>query len=100
MTDKYIENHSDDIIHHEKDIEDMLTENQTRYIFETNTILFEGNTIAKVDYMLDVADKKLTEKMIREFHKKLKEGTSDSRLNWFNVGEYKRRANVIGSKTL
>ena len=87
-----------------------LTEDQTRYIFETNTILFEGNTIAKVDdiletsnhfklvdYMLDVADKKLTEKMIKEFHKVLKEGTSDSRVEWFNVGEYKQRANTIGS---
>ena len=87
-----------------------LTEDQTRYIFETNTILFEGDTIAKVDdiletsnhfklvdYMLDVADKKLTEKMIKEFHKILKEGTSDSRVEWFNVGEYKKRANTIGS---
>lgn len=87
-----------------------LTEDQTRYIFETNTILFEGNTIAKVDdiletsnhfklvdYMLDVADKKLTEKMIKEFHKILKEGTSDSRVEWFNAGEYKQRANTIGS---
>ena len=64
-----------------------LTEDQTRYIFETNTILFEGDTVAKVDdiletsnhfklvdYMLDVADKKLTEKMIKEFHKILKDG--------------------------
>ena len=87
-----------------------LTEDQTRYIFETNTILFEGDTIAKVDdiletsnhfklvdYMLDVADKKLTEKMIKEFHKILKDGTSDSRVVWFNVGEYKQRANTIGS---
>lgn len=87
-----------------------LTEDQTRYIFETNTILFEGNTIAKVDdiletsnhfklvdYMLDVADKKLTEKMIKEFHKILKDGTSDGRVEWFNVGEYKQRANTIGS---
>lgn len=87
-----------------------LTEDQTRYIFETNTILFEGDTIAKVDdiletsnhfklvdYMLDVADKELTEKMIKEFHKILKEGTSDSRVEWFNVGEYKQRANTIGS---
>lgn len=87
-----------------------LTEDQTRYIFETNTILFEGNTIAKVDdiletanhfklvdYMLDVADKKLTEKIIKEFHKILKEGTSDSRVEWFNVGEYKQRANTIGN---
>lgn len=86
-----------------------LTEDQTRYIFETNTILFEGDTVAKVDdiletsnhfklvdYMLDVADKKLTEKMIKEFHKILKNGTSDSRVEWFNVGEYKQRSNTIG----
>ena len=86
-----------------------LTEDQTRYIFETNTILFEGDTVAKVDdiletsnhfklvdYMLDVADKKLTEKMIKEFHKILKDGTSDSRVKWFNVGEYKQMANTIG----
>lgn len=87
-----------------------LTEDQTRYIYETNTILFEGDTVVKVDdiletsnhfklvdYMLDVADKKLTEKMIKEFHKILKDGTSDSRVEWFNVGEYKQRANTIGS---
>ena len=90
-----------------------LTEDQTRYIFETNTILFEGDTIAKVDdiletsnhfklidYMLDVTDKKLTEKMIKEFHKILKDGTSDSRVEWFNVGDYKQRSNMVGdSKT-
>ena len=87
-----------------------LTEEQTRYIFETNTILFDEVTIAKVDdiletsnhfklvdYMLDVADKKLTEKVIKEFHKILKDGTSDSRVEWFNVGEYKQRANTIGN---
>ena len=87
-----------------------LTEEQTRYIYETNTILFEGDTIAKVDdiletanhfklvdYMLDVADKKLNEKMIKEFHKILKDATSDSRVKWFNVGEYKQKANTIGS---
>ena len=86
-----------------------LTEDQTRYIFETNTILFEGDTVAKVDdiletsnhfklvdYMLDVADKKLTEKMIKEFHKILKDGTSDSRVEWFKVGYYKQMANTIG----
>ena len=86
-----------------------LTEDQTRYIFETNTILFEGDTVAKVDdiletanhfklvdYMLDVADKKLTEKMIKEFHKILKDGTSDSRVEWFNVGDYKQKVNTIG----
>ena len=87
-----------------------LTEDQTRYIFETNTILFDEVTIAKVDdiletsnhfklvdYMLNVADKKLTQKVIKEFHKILKDGTSDSRVEWFNVGEYKQRANTIGN---
>ena len=87
-----------------------LTEDQTRYIFETNTILFEGETIANVDdiletanhfklvdYMLDVADKKLTEKMIKEFHKILKEGTADSRKEWFKVGDYKQVVNEAGN---
>lgn len=87
-----------------------LTEDQTRYIFETNTILFEGQTVASVDdiletanhfklvdYMLEVADKKLSEEMIKKFHKILKEGTSDSRKEWFNVGEYKKLANEAGN---
>ena len=87
-----------------------LTEDQTRYIFETNTILFEGETIASVDdiletanhfklvdYMLEVADKKLTEDIIKTFHKILKEGTMDSRKDWFNVGEYKKLANEAGT---
>ena len=87
-----------------------LTEDQTRYIFETNTILFEGQTVASVDdiletanhfklvdYMIDVAEEKLTEEMIKEFHKILKEGTSDSRKEWFNVGEYKKLANEAGN---
>ena len=87
-----------------------LTEDQTRYIFETNTILFEGQTVASVDdiletvnhfklvdYMLDVAKEKLTEEMIKEFHRILKEGTSDSRKEWFNVGEYKKLANEAGN---
>ena len=87
-----------------------LTEDQTRYIFETNTILFERQTVTSVDdiletanhfklvdYMLDVAEEKLTEEMIKEFHKILKEGTSDSRKEWFNVGEYKKIANEAGN---
>lgn len=86
-----------------------LTEDQTKNIYETNTLLFEGNTIASVDdiietanhfklvdYMLDVADKKLTEDMIKQFHKILKGSTSDSSKEWFNVGEYKRLANEAG----
>ena len=86
-----------------------LTEDQTRYIFETNTILFEGQTVASVDdiletanhfklvdYMLEVADKKLSEEMIKKFHKILKEGTSDSRKDWFAVGDYKKLPNEVG----
>ena len=86
-----------------------LTEEQTRYIYETNTILFKGETIASVDdiletanhfkivdYMLDISDKDLTEDMIKEFHKILKEGTMDARKDWFNVGEYKKLANEAG----
>ncbi len=86
-----------------------LTEDQTRYIYETNTLLAEKDSITDlddvletanhfklVDYMLDIADKKLTEKMIKEFHKILKEGTSDSRKEWFVVGDYKKLANEVG----
>ena len=86
-----------------------LTEDQTRYIYETNTLLAEKDSITDlddvletanhfklVDYMLDIANKKLTEKMIKEFHKILKEGTSDSRKDWFNIGEYKKLPNEVG----
>lgn len=87
-----------------------LTEDQTRYIFETNSILFEGETIASVDdiletanhfklvdYMLDKAEENLTEDMIKEFHKILKEGTMDSRKEWFMVGDYKKIVNEAGN---
>ena len=87
-----------------------LTEDQTRYIYETNTLLTKKDSITNlddiietanhfklVDYMLDVADKELTEEMIKEFHKILKEGTSDSRKDWFNVGDYKKLANEAGN---
>ena len=92
-----------------------LTEEQTRYIYETNTLVLEnGNDKANVDdiietanhfklvdYMLDVADKTLTSDMIKEFHKILKTGTSDERKSWFNVGEYKKLENeVAGLETI
>lgn len=86
-----------------------LTEDQTRYIYETNTLLAEKDTITDiddiletanhfklVDYMLDIADKKLTENMIKEFHRILKEGTSDGRKDWFVVGDYKKLSNEVG----
>ena len=86
-----------------------LTEDQTRYIYETNTLLTEKESITNLDdiietanhfklfdYMLDVADKNLTEEMIKEFHKILKEGTLDSRKDWFSVGDYKKLVNEVG----
>jgi Fic family protein len=86
-----------------------LTEDQTRYIFETNTISVDPKETANVDdiietvnhftcfdYMLDVAEQELSEEIIKEFHRILKTITSDSRKEWFKVGDYKARANVVG----
>lgn len=84
-----------------------LTEEQTRYIYETNTIGVENepvriddimetvNHFRCFDYMLDCADDILTENIIKRFHMILKTNTSDSRLEWFNVGEYKQRPNMV-----
>lgn len=91
-----------------------LTEEQTRYIFETNILYIEnGQTETRVDdiietsnhfklfdYMLDIADESLSENMIKEFHKLLKTGTSDERKSWFNVGEYKSLENEVGGKII
>lgn len=86
----------------------MLSEEQTRYIYETNTIAVEKipiniddiietvNHFQCFDYILDYADEVLTEKIIKEIHKILKTNTSDSRLSWFNVGEYKSKPNMVG----
>lgn len=85
-----------------------LTEEQTRYIYETNTIGVEKtpaniddiietvNHFQCFDYILDCADEVLTENIIKEIHKILKTNTSDSRLSWFNVGEYKSKPNMVG----
>lgn len=86
-----------------------LTEDQTRSIFETNTIGHENgellntndiietaNHFKAFDYMLDVADQPLSETIIKEFHRILKSGTSDERLSWFKVGDYKLMANEVG----
>ena len=84
-----------------------LTEDQTRMIFETNTLgetngvnvddIVETNNHFKcVDMIIDNAKKPLTEKFIKELHYILKTGTSDSRKDWFNVGEYKSRPNEVG----
>ena len=86
-----------------------LSEDQTRLIFETNTIGAEegvpvddiietANHFRAIDYIIDCAEEPLTEDVIKELHKILKIGTKDSHLSWFNVGEYKARANVVGGQ--
>lgn len=87
-----------------------LTHDQTRYIFETNTIGAENDAINVddiietanhfkcIDMVIDNATYRLTEKFIKELHFTLKSGTSDSRKDWFNVGEYKKLPNEVGGK--
>ena len=88
-----------------------LTHEQTRYIFETNTIGAENGVINVddvvetanhfkcVDYIIDNALKNLSESMIKNLHFILKNGTSDSRKIWFNVGDYKKLPNEVGGET-
>ncbi len=88
-----------------------LSEEQTRYIYETNTLAPEGDEATSIDdimetvnhfqcfdYMLDHVEEPISEEMIKKFHSILKGNTSDSRKAWFNVGEYKSRPNVVGNR--
>ncbi|MDR3312420.1 MAG: Fic family protein, partial [Spirochaetaceae bacterium] len=86
-----------------------LSEEQTRYLFETNTISVASGETANVDdiietanhfacfdYMLSSADAVLSEEIIKEFHRIVKSSTSDSKKDWFKVGDYKARQNMVG----
>ena len=85
-----------------------LTKDQTRFIFETNTIGITDETVNVddiietinhfrcIDLIIDKAKSTLTEPLIKELHLLLKSGTSDSRKNWFNVGGYKKMPNEVG----
>ncbi len=87
-----------------------LTHDQTRYIFETNTIgITDGsvrvddivetaNHFRCIDHIIDKADNSITETLIKQLHFLLKTGTSDSRLEWFAVGDYKRIPNEVGGR--
>ena len=88
--------------------ESRLTHDQTRYIFETNTIGVEKevlnvddvietvNHFHCIDIIIDSARAVLTEKFIKDLHFILKNGTSDSRKDWFAVGDYKKLPNEVG----
>ena len=87
-----------------------LTKEQTRYIFETNTlgsttentriddIIETVNHFRCIDYIIDHATERITEAHIKQLHLLLKTGTSDSQRDWFAVGEYKRFANEVGGE--
>ncbi len=86
-----------------------LTEDQTRMIFETRTldagdgipvddVLETVHHFRAVDDVIDHAEEPLTEDFIRHLHRQLKRDTRDAALPWFAVGEYKRRANVVGGR--
>ena len=87
-----------------------LTKEQTRFIFETNTLgITTGNTriddimetvnhFRCIDYVIDHATDKITEAHIKQLHLLLKTNTSDSQKPWFAVGDYKRLANAVGEE--
>ena len=86
-----------------------LTEEQTRYIFETRTICFKeqdavpvddiietSNHFVAFDYLLDTIDEPFSNEIIKEFHRILKLSTSDATKKWFAVGDWKKLANEVG----
>ncbi len=85
-----------------------LTHEQTRHIFETNTIGISDESVNVddivettnhfrcIDLIIERADERLSDSFIKELHRTLKSGTSDSRKSWFNVGEYKKLPNEVG----
>lgn len=85
-----------------------LTHDQTRFIFETNTIGIDGNALKVddivetanhfkcIDMIIDLAAYAPSESFIKSLHSVLKSGTSDSRLDWFAVGDYKKLPNEVG----
>lgn len=85
-----------------------LTHDQTRYIFETNTIGIDGGAVKVddivetanhfkcIDLIIENAKKPITENFIKELHRTLKSGTTDARQEWFAVGEYKKLPNTVG----
>ena len=87
-----------------------LTHDQTRYIFETNTIGITDSAINVddivetinhfrcIDYIIDYTEERLTEAFIKQLHLLLKTGTSDNRKDWFVVGDYKRLPNEVGGQ--
>ncbi len=86
-----------------------LSEDQTRHIFETDTVdIVDGVPVddiletvhhfRAIDYVIDIAEEELSEDIIKRLHYIIKHDTKDSTLSWFAVGDYKKRANVVGGR--
>lgn len=87
-----------------------LTHDQTRYIYETNTIGVTDQTVRVddvietanhfrcIDFIIEKANINISESFMKQIHFILKNGTSDSRLDWFAVGDYKRLPNEVGGQ--
>ena len=85
-----------------------LTHDQTRYIFETNTIGIDSGAVKVddivetanhfrcIDLIIENAKKPISETFIKELHRTLKSGTTDARQDWFAVGDYKKLPNTVG----
>lgn len=85
-----------------------LTHDQTRYIFETNTIGIDSGAVKVddivetanhfkcIDIIIENAKKAITEAFVKELHRTLKNGTTDARQDWFAVGDYKKLPNTVG----
>ena len=92
--------------------ESRLTHEQIRYIFETNTIGMENSVVNVddiiettnhfrcIDFVIENAMQPLSETFLKRLHFTLKNGTSDSRKDWFAVGEYKRVPNEVGGRAI
>lgn len=100
-----------DLTYHSNHIEgSRLSREQTRFIFETNTIGIEkqavnvddvvetANHFRCIDLVIDDANRALSQAMIKRLHEILKSGTSDSRQDWFAVGEYKKLPNEVSGQ--
>lgn len=87
-----------------------LTHEQTRYIYETNTIGIRNDVVNVddivetvnhfkcIDMVIDNVNRTLSEAFIKQLHSVLKSGTGDSRKDWFAVGAYKKLPNEVGGK--
>ncbi|WP_346911309.1 Fic family protein [Faecalicatena orotica] len=84
-----------------------LTEKQTASIFETGTIRADGSVFRTKDveemtghftmfnYMLDTCEEILSQRLIKEYHYRLKAGVFEDIANGYPIGEYRNRRNMV-----